>query len=196
MFSITYSNICVNAFLERIFENIFTLTNREKRPTRRERLCRVTFPTFRNKSHTGRHTAKQGAKNLAEPNDSARRALKQYFLRVDDAHIFRSRACRHSADGVDIAERFIGEHGNDIRWLLGGRLYTAEQESFLFCLCEKRFADFITAHSDIDLFVCVDKTCDCFHFRSSKKIITQKRSTKKRPSSDGRSKSKDYPRKI
>ena len=26
-------------------------------------------------------------------------------------------------------------------------------------------------HADIDLFACVDKTFDCFHFQSSEKII-------------------------
>ena len=47
-------------FLERIFENIFTLTNREKRPTRRERFRRVLsrlFATNRTQGDTRRNRA-------------------------------------------------------------------------------------------------------------------------------------------
>ena len=34
----------------------------QKSPTPRKQIGRVTYPTFPNKSHTGRHTAKQGRK--------------------------------------------------------------------------------------------------------------------------------------
>ena len=51
------------------------------------------------------------------------------------------------------------------------RFFTSEQKSFAFSQREKSTADFITAHADIDLLACVDKTFNCFHFQSSEKII-------------------------
>ena len=50
--------------LEDVFFVIATqkMRHAQKSPTPRKQIGRVTYPTFPNKSHTGRHTAKQGRK--------------------------------------------------------------------------------------------------------------------------------------
>ena len=86
-----------------------------------------TFPSFRNKSHTGRHTAKQGEKtSLSKTTQRGGQLRIQDFLRGDDTYIFRAGACRYSADCSDVTECFAGKHGNDIRGLFHSRLHAAE----------------------------------------------------------------------
>ena len=95
----------------------------------------------------------------------------QHFLSLQHDHILCSRPCRDPANGADIADRFVRQHGDQIRRVFFSRFFTSEQKPFAFSLREKSTADCITAHADIDLLACVDKTCDCFHFQASEKII-------------------------
>ena len=95
----------------------------------------------------------------------------QHLFSLQHDHILCSRPCRDPANGADIADRFVRQHGDQIRRVFFSRFFTSEQKPFAFSLREKSTADCITAHADIDLLACVDKTFDCFHFQSSEKII-------------------------